>query len=144
MTITFTGSSDKSYVVRIIAPSGVYYDYMLSVTGGTLTFPLSEGSGAYSVTLYESRGGTKYAALLTAKLDAAVKDGFTAFLYPNYYVNYNGSSKAVKLAAYIVKDKVTALEKIAAVYYYVIGNIKYDTVLAENTQRFVRELCPRP
>ncbi len=132
VTVKFTGAQDKNYVVRITAPGGTYYDYMsLPKTGGYLSFPLSEGSGTYSVTLYESRVGTKYAPLLSAKFDAALKNDFTAFLYPNYYVNYTGSSKAVKLAAHITSGIKNELDIIKAVYEYVVGNFEYDYELAD-------------
>lgn len=126
--LKYSGQTDKKYVFRITDPNGIYYDYyLLSTSSGTYqTFPLSEGNGTYSAVLYESRSGTKYASVFSAQIDAAIKDDYTAFLYPNYYVNYSGSYKAIKLAAYITKGMTKSLDKISAVYNYVIDNIKYD------------------
>ncbi len=128
--LKFDGAADKAYVVRVISPGGVYYDYMLGAAGGYRAFPLSEGSGSYTVTLYEPRGGNKYAAMLSAQFSVALKNEFTAFLYPNYYVNYSGASKAAKLAAHLTRGMDGALDKISAIYYYVINNISYDKELA--------------
>lgn len=128
--VRYTAGGDKKRQLRVTAPNGVNYDYVLPVTGEWLYFPLSAGNGSYTATLYENVAGTKFAKLLGVTFDVKLKDEFTPFLYPNCYVNYSGASKAVKAAAYLAKSSKNQLETIQSVYNYIVTNITYDRKLA--------------
>ena len=115
-------------------PSGVKYTYDLNSSGDYEVFPLSDGSGKYSVGVYQNVSGTKYATLYTVSMDVALKDEYAPFLLPNQYVNYNSQSKVVAKAAELTAGKATVLQKIDAVYSYVIKNITYDKEKAQTVQ----------
>ncbi len=132
--IKYTGNSEAIKVVRINTPKNEIYDYNLSDTGNYSCYPLSSGNGIYKITIYEQVNGNKYTPLYSTEINAEIKNEFTAFLYPNYFVNYNGDSKAVKLAMFIASKTTTALAKIENVYNYVTDNITYDDVLAANVR----------
>jgi len=132
--IKYTGNSEAIKVVRINTPKDEIYDYNLDNTGNYLCYTLSSGSGIYKITIYEQVNGNKYTPLYSTEINAEIKNEFTAFLYPNHFVNYNGDSKAIKLAIFITSKSTTDLAKIEKVYNYVTDNIKYDDVLAANVR----------
>ena len=67
---------------------------------------------------------------MKVKLD----DEFAPFLRPNQYVNYSADSQAVAIAKKLTASCGTDLEKITAVYNYVISHLSYDYYKAETVQ----------
>ena len=132
--VKYTGTSQAKKKVIVTGPSGVKYTYDLNSSGDYAVFPLSDGSGNYSVGVYQNVSGTKYATLYTVSMDVALKDEYAPFLLPNQYVNYNSQSKVVAKAAELTAGKATVLQKIDAVYSYVIKNITYDKEKAQTVQ----------
>ena len=126
------GSSKIKVLVK--GPSGTTYTYDLKNTGTWETFPLSDGNGSYTVGIYQNVSGTQYATVLTASFAVTLTDQFAPFIRPNQYVNYTANSAAVTKAAELVKDKTTNLEKVAAVYQFVVNTLTYDTVKAQTVQ----------
>ena len=120
------GSADKVRQLRITAPDGGNSDYVLPASGDWLYFPLTAGNGAYTVTLYECVANGKYAKAASIKIDVSVKDEFLPYLLPHYLINYNASSKAVKVAAYLASVCKTDLETVQSVYNYIVTNVSYD------------------
>lgn len=94
------------------------------------TFPLSDGNGSYQITVFENVEGKKYAAVVALSLNVELKDEFAPFLRPNQYVDYANATETLMLAATLVQGKKTELEKVEAVYEYVVNTISYDTELA--------------
>ncbi len=103
------------------------YTYDLKNNGDYETFPLSDGSGAYTVGIYRNTTGTKYTKIISVSFTAKLTDELAPFLRPNQYVNFNEESKTVAKAAEVCKDCTTNLEKVAAVYEWVISRLTYDT-----------------
>ena len=66
--------------------------------------------------------------------NASIKDQFTTFLYPNQYVDYSVAPNTVKKAWELTSRCPTELDKVAAVYDYVVTTLKYDTAKAINVQ----------
>ncbi|MBR4954103.1 MAG: transglutaminase domain-containing protein [Oscillospiraceae bacterium] len=94
------------------------------------TFPLSDGNGEYKVSVYENVEDTKYALVQSVTLQAELKDEFAPFLRPNQYVNYASAEDTIRLAAQLTAGLTEPLDKVAAVYSYVVENISYDKQLA--------------
>ncbi len=132
--IKYAGSSEGLKVVRINTPKQEIYDYKITENGVYLCFNLTSGNGIYKITLYEQIAGNKYTPLYSAEINAEISSEFSPFLYPNYFVDYNGDSKAVKMAYYITEKKTTDLTKIETVYNYVTTRMKYDSILAANVK----------
>jgi transglutaminase-like putative cysteine protease len=97
-------------------------------------FPLSEGNGSYSIGVYEQVDGTRFAVASTATINVILADEFMPFLTPNQYVNYDKNSQTVKKAFELVRETIGFIDKIAAVYNYVINNFTYDKELARTVQ----------
>ena len=98
------------------------------------TFPLSDGNGEYKVSVYENVEDTKYALVQSVTLQAELKDEFAPFLRPNQYVNYAGAENTIRLAAQLTAGLTEPLDKVAAVYSYVVENISYDKHLASTVK----------
>ena len=127
-------STTKVLKVRITGPSNTNYDYTLKPGDVYEVFPLSDGSGKYSVGVFEQADGNKFATVITEAVSATLTDEFAPFVRPNQYVNYNKDSQAVKKAGELVKDSKTTLDKVSAVYNYVIKNLTYDKEKAKTVK----------
>ncbi len=114
------------YKVVVTGPSGTAYYYDLDSAGDYEVYPLSDGNGTYQVQVCKNVTGTSYAISQSATLSVTLKDEFAPFLLPNQYVNYTAQSNTVAVAAQLVAGKETELEKIQAVYTYVVENLHYD------------------
>lgn len=109
--------------------------YTYNITAGEWSvFPLSEGSGKYTVTLYRNVSGSKYAAVQSVSFEVKLSDEFGPFLYPNQYVDYSVAKNTVAKAAEITKDTAAALDKVAAVYDFVVSTVSYDKAKAASVK----------
>ena len=125
------GGNDRVKVL-IKGPSGTAYQYNLNLTGYFEAFPLSDGNGTYTVTIYKNTSGTQYATILNASINATLADEFAPFIRPNQYVNYSANSAAVAKAAELCAGASNNLEKVDRVYTYVVNNVTYDTQKASS------------
>lgn len=127
----FAQSNTSRLKVQVTGPTTTYtYDLP---TGSWVTFPLSDGNGEYKTTVLQNTTGNKYAALASATFSVTLKDDFAPFLRPNQYVDYSNATQTVAKAAELTNGK-SALDKVAAVYDYVVGNMTYDKDKAATVQ----------
>lgn len=130
--VRYTASTSARLKAEVKGPK-TRYIYNLPA-GQWSVFPLSDGNGGYQVTVYENVVDTKYATVLTKSMNVSLKDEFAPFLRPNQYVDYASAPNTVAKAAELTKGKTDTLDKVQAVYDYVVGNIKYDKALAANVR----------
>ena len=118
------------------AGKGVYdsYQYNLRTDGEYDVFPLSDGSGKYSIGVYKNTSGAQYATVLTASIDVKLTDEFAPFLRPSQYVNYVDGSETVKKAAEVCSGVSDNLTKVEKVYEYVVNNVTYDKQKAKTVK----------
>lgn len=122
--VCYTGQTEQRLKVVLKGPQTTY---AYNLTPGEWTvFPLSDGNGAYQVGIYENVYDSKYAVVLSADLEVALLDEFVPFLRPNQYVNYSEDSTVVAKGAELTLGLTDPLEKVAAVYDYVVANLRYD------------------
>jgi transglutaminase-like putative cysteine protease len=131
--VTYKAETSSKLKVIVVTPKKTQYTYDLGTSKDGEVFPLTEGDGSYSVGVYTNTGGNKYATTFKTDFDVKLRDAYAPFIVPSQYVNYNEKSKTVAKAAEIVKDKKTDLEKVSAVYDYVVG-FKYDKEKAASVQ----------
>ena len=124
--IRYLQSTDKPLKVIIAGLGGAAYTYSLKSNGDYDVFPLSDGSGVYTVTVYEHIEGIRYATANSAAIDVELSDEFAPFIRPNKYVNYNPGSAAVEKAAELIGDEENTIEKIAIIYHFVRATLTYD------------------
>ena len=114
--------------VRLQGPATTY-TYNLTPLQWT-AFPLSDENGQYQVTVYQNVVDSKYAAVLSLPLAVELEDPFGPFLRSNQYVNFDAAPNAVTKAALLTLEMEEPLEKVAAVYDYVVETLDYDKDLA--------------
>lgn len=123
--VQYTASTTKRLKVQV---KGHATTYTYNLTQGEWTvFPLSDGNGSYQIKVFENTTGNKYSLTLSVTQDVTLKDEFAPFIRPNQYVNYTAESSCVAKAAELTREKTTCVEKVAAIYDYVIHTLTYDT-----------------
>ncbi len=133
--LQYTGSKEK-VKIQITHNGGEPYTYDVTPGGAFEVFPLSPGSGSYTVTVNENIEGTSYAVVDTAAFEVALNDDYTTFLYPNQYVNFTQSTEAVVISEELVTSANNDLDVVTAVYDYVVDTIEYDFDLAASVNTF--------
>lgn len=134
LTIRYTGGKKVKIKVQITKDDKTIYTYNLNNNGASETFPLTEGDGSYSVKVLENISKTRYAVAYSCTVDVKLTDSFAPFLHPNQYVNYTSDSKTVEKANSLTEKKTTDLDKITAIFNYVVDNISYDDTLAATVE----------
>ncbi len=131
--VKYTASTSQKLKVIMKGPKTTY-TYNLAADNAWDTYPLSDGNGTYTIGVYENVSGTKYAGVLSQSVSVTLKDEFAPFVRPNQYVDYEHAPNTVAKATELVKGKTTDLDKVQAVYDYVVKNIKYDKQLASTVK----------
>lgn len=126
--VRYLGQTDKRLKVLVKGPTTTY-NYNLPAQDWTV-FPLSDGEGSYQIGVYRNTTGTKYAVVLTAEFPVTLTDEFAPFLRPNQYVNYASAPNTVAMGQTLCAGLTEPLEKVAAVYDYVVETLTYDDELA--------------
>ncbi|MBS7397910.1 MAG: transglutaminase, partial [Ruminiclostridium sp.] len=109
----------------------VRYTFQLNNSGRYEIIPLTEGSGSYTVTVLKVTSAGKGTAIFNKSLSVNIADSFSPFLSPNQFCMYSASSNCVALASKLCGGK-DEIGKTAAIYDYVINNIRYVST-AENS-----------
>ena len=129
--VKYSGSVSKIRV-QITRDGGSTYTYALNNSGSYEVFPLSQGSGGYSINIYENVSGNQYALALGQYISVSLRNSFLPFLYPNQYVNFYNGSQTVAKGARLASTAANDLEVVENIYNYVIHNISYDFNKAAN------------
>lgn len=110
------------------------YNYDLPNDGTETFFPLNMGDGTYTFRLMEQVGDEKYACIASEDRDVTLEDEFQPYLRPSQMVDYDENSDCVKKARELAANCSTDADVAAAVYDYMVKNIKYDTEKASTVQ----------
>lgn len=128
----YTGSSEKVAVQVQKQGTNRLYTYHLPVTGQYNTVAFTQGSGRYSITVWEHCGGSRYAFVAEFTVDVEIEHEYLPFLYPSHMVPFNTDSLAVLKSRELVENFACTPERINAVYTYVVENIRYDQEKAKS------------
>ena len=121
--VSYTGSCQK-VKLQLTGPDEVTYTYNLH--GGYETFPLTAGSGSYTMGIFENIEGTSYSTLFSESIEVSITDELKPFLYANQYVNFGTDSATAKVGAELAYSANNDLEVVEKVYNYIISNFTYD------------------
>lgn len=121
--------SGKRVKLRMMS-GGSTYDHDVPQGGVTEYYPLSCGSGSYTVQIYEQTDGDRYTKVLEQEFTANIKSATIPFLYPNRYVKFQQNSEVVEKSAVLCAGKSGTIEKTAAVFQWITDNVTYDRELA--------------
>lgn len=130
--IKYTGGKERIKVQ--ITKGGTTYTYDLNARDAYEVFPFSEGSGSYSVKVFENVSGNQYAQICSQNLSVNLSDQFSPFLYPNQYVNFSEGSAAVKTGAELAASAADDIGVVTNVFNYVTKTLTYDTAKAQSVQ----------
>lgn len=128
--VRYTGKKKKAKL-QVTIPEGTVYTYTLR-TGEYEVFPLTGGSGSYTVDVYGNAYDDMYALEFSQQLQVALADEFSPFLYPNQYVWYTGENQVFDKSIELSRQSADDLDYVEHVYNYMIENVEYDEKLAEN------------
>lgn len=120
----YFGNNSKVKLM-VTGPDSNTYRYDLNTSEYT-AFPLTAGSGTYSVGVYENISGDSYSTCMKVDINVTLKDEFRPYLYPSQYVNYSSGSQTVKKAQELAEPADNDLDVVSNIYNYVIKNISYD------------------
>jgi hypothetical protein len=130
--VRFLAQINTSVRVLITGPDGIQYQYHITTPNRWEVFTLTGGNGQYIIGVFEQVEGNRFANVISTNINVTITDEFAPFLRPNQFVNFNRSSAAVTEAARLVRGSTSVIESVSRVYNFVIENIEYDTVLAQN------------
>jgi len=130
--VQYTADTTQRLKVQVKGPS-VTYTYNLT-PGLWASLPLSDGNGSYQITVYQNVTGTKYAAVLSLTTQVTLTDEFAPFLHSNQYVDFDAAPNSVNKAAELTANAKSNLDKVAAVYDFVVHGMTYDKELAASVK----------
>lgn len=111
------------------------YDYDLPSDGTPTVYPLQCGDGSYTFRALKNISGTKYAEAYSTEAQVKLENEFQPFLRPSQYVDYNESSRCVKVAAGLAAKQPDALGVVDAVFSYICENVTYDKEKANTVNK---------
>ena len=126
-------ASPQKIKIQSTGPSGATYTYNLSGNDWS-AFPFSDGNGTYNIRVMQNVGGSKYAIAGQTAVDVTMTDEFAPFIRPNQYVNYENAPVALAKASEVCTGVNSELEKVAAIYDWVVANLTYDHDKARTVQ----------
>ena len=110
------------------------YNYDLPGDGSTVIYPLNMGDGTYTFRLMEQVEDTKYTCAWSESRDVVMDDEFQPFLRTNQFVPYEENCFCVEKARSIASECSTDGEVAAAIYDYLVENIRYDQTKADTVK----------
>ncbi|NCB41951.1 MAG: transglutaminase domain-containing protein [Clostridia bacterium] len=110
----------------LVEKMGEKYYYDLNNTGKLENFPLQLGEGNYTVTLFENVSTNLYKKILSKSFFVDFNEANLTYLQSVQGIDWNGAILAIGTAGELIKDKSTDLEKVKAIYNYVVANVQYD------------------
>jgi len=132
--IKYFGGKDVKIKAQVAKKDGSSYMYDISNKGSIEVIPVTEGDGKYTISVFENIGGTKYAQAFSVSVDVKLRDQLLPFLYSNQYVNFTDKGNVASKATELSKDVKEQLKILENIYFYVVKNMEYDTVLAKTVQ----------
>ena len=123
VSVDYSGTTRLKLLLKL--GSG-QFDYDIYPGRGVQYITLAQGSGTYTVEIYEMLDNGKFINSVNETFAASIADEVNMFTYRNFYVEFNANSKCVAKASEVCAGCNTALDKIAAVFKYVTDNITYD------------------
>ncbi len=135
--VKLTSAKSGEYKAVVMSPNGTY-TYNLDASGGEYTIvPLTAGNGTYTVYVGSVvPGGGSIAPDLAQDISVSIASDFDPWLSPNAYCMYSASSNCVIKASQLCGG-FTELEKVEAIYKFVMKNTDYVPTAASSADGYV-------
>jgi len=102
------------------------YTYDIWPNKGFDAFPLSLGSGNYSVAIFMNIEGDKYSQACAGSVYADIEDVFSPFLRPNQFSNFTSSTRAVAKGSEVAQGSKSDMRVIEKIFIFITGHVTYD------------------
>jgi len=89
-------------------------------------FPLNMGDGQYKISILEQVSGNQYRSIKSETIQVSIKDITTLHLGSIQEIRWNEDMEAIKKAGELTEGLTSDLEKVKAIYKYMISNVSYD------------------
>lgn len=126
-------TSQKRIKVQVVM-GDKKYNYDLNNQGNYEAIPLQMGNGTYNVRIMENVDSNRYVQLFAQQISVTFANERVPFLAPNQYVSYDADSAAIKKAFDLCVNAKTDVEKLQAVYGWIIDHVTYDTQKASTVK----------
>ncbi len=127
----YTASTELRLKAQVKGPSTTY-TFNLS-PGQWAAFPLADGNGSYQVSILKNVTGNQYAKVLSLTTEVTLDNEFAPFLRSNQFVDFDAAPITAALAQQLCSGK-NELDKVTAVYDFVVKKMRYDNQLAATVQ----------
>jgi hypothetical protein len=104
----------------------IVYTYNLDNEGNWETYTLQSGNGEYTVRVLENVEGTRFAVIQTVSIAVEYTSEFAPFLVSSQHVNFVDSVSAIPKAEELAGNARTDMERLEAIFGFIVGNISYD------------------
>lgn len=123
VSVDYSGTTRLKLLLKL---GSSQFDFDIYPGRGVQYITLAQGSGTYTVEIYEMLDSGKFINSVNETFTANIADEITMFTYRNFYVEFGSDSACVAKASEVCAGCTSALDKIAAVFRYVTDNITYD------------------
>ena len=120
--------------IQITHDGGSTYTYDIAPGAGFLAFPLSAGSGGYSIAMFLNIDGDQYSQACADAIQANISDEFAPFLRPNRFSNFTTSTRAVAKGSEVAQGAKSDLKVIENAFIFVTKHVVYDYDKAATVQ----------
>lgn len=127
----YTGKAPR---IKVRIKQTVEYTYDLNTSGKFETFPLTEGSGTYTIAVFENVKDKMYSTAFTKQINVTMADANSTFLFPNQFCNFDSGTRAITVGDELVAGITDTLQKVEAIYKFAVDNITYDYHKAQTVQ----------
>jgi len=134
ITVAYTGDGSRRAKCQIKLVGKDFINYDLPNDGTPAVLPFAQGDGTYRVGIYQQAKGTTYEQVINAEVNVSLRTDHVPFLYPTQLMSYTKDSKCVEKAAELCKNAKNDVERLGAIYTYIIENIRYDREFALHAQ----------
>lgn len=126
VAVSATASTRLKFQISFEDSETRYY-FDLPNDGTPTSYPLVQGSGTYTFTVWENTAGQRYSELYSlANQPVALADEFQPFIRPNVYCDYDASSKSTQLANNLSSNAQNEGDVVRRIYDWIVENIAYD------------------
>lgn len=131
IVVEYNGKNPK-VKIQITTPDQVVYTY--DKYSGKEVFPLTGNNGNYVINIFENISGTSYSKAYSGQFQVNLENEYITYLYPNQYVNFNASTKAIQKGKELAKDCYNDLDVVENVFDFMVNHIEYDYSKAKNVE----------
>ncbi len=129
--VQYLGDHTGKVKFQITGPDQITYTFSMEAGQDFQTFPLTGGSGTYTLNTFEQDSGTSYYTVDSTTITVTLESEWITYLYPNQFVDYDQNSSVIALSVEAATDVYSEIDLIASIYNTVMDTLEYDEDIAE-------------